>query len=270
MARMVPCRPYLALCVGHRNWQMSGLVDHRAMEDRRVGAVVRAVRQHLGLRQIDVASRAGVSQASVSLLERGRLAAISVPVARRIADVLDVRLSLNAWWRGGEADKLLDRAHAALVDYICGVLRSRGWTLKVEYVFAGPLGRGSVDVLAWHPVHRALCLIEVKSKLFDLQALLMTFARKVRAVPRSVGEEFGWRPERIGRLLVVAGTTANRSVVAEHGNVFGAAFPERGAAVRSWIREPLRDLAGVWFVSTNALSVGKHGNPARRRIRRRS
>lgn len=231
---------------------------------------MRTVRQHLGLRQIDIAARAGVSQTSVSLLERGRLDEISLPVMRRIGAALGVRLSVHAWWRGGEADKLLDRAHAALTDHVCGVLRQAGWIVHVEYAFASAIGRGSVDVLAWHPAHRALCLVEVKARLFDLQARLYVFARKVRVVPRLVVEELGWRPASFGRLLVVAGTSANRAVVRKHEHVFASTFPERGQAARSWIRRPDRDIAAVWFVSSNALRVGRHGDPARQRVRRAS
>jgi transcriptional regulator with XRE-family HTH domain len=238
------------------------------MDDRRIGAVFRAVRQHHGLRQSDVAARAGVSQASVSTLERGRLARVSLPIARRIADVLDIRLSLNAWWRGGEADKLLDRAHAALVERVTRVLRASGWHVIVEFPFGGAYGRGSVDVLGWHPARRALCIVEVKSRILDLQELLMTFARKVRLVPLAVREDLGWRPAVVGRVLVVAGTTANREVVAAHPNVFGASFPHRAREARPWLRRPIGDLSAVWFIPPEAVGTDGRRTAPQSRVRK--
>ena len=50
--------------------------------------------------------------------------------------------------------------------------------------------RGSIDILAWHPLTRVLLVIEIKSVVPDIQATLAGLDRKVR--PRSaIGEERG-------------------------------------------------------------------------------
>ena len=49
------------------------------MQDIATGRRFRARRHHLGLRQSDVGSRAGLSQDILSLVERGRIANVSVP-----------------------------------------------------------------------------------------------------------------------------------------------------------------------------------------------
>ena len=55
--------------------------------------------------------------------------------------------------------RLVDRAHAALVDYVVGWLRD-DWEVVVEYTFNRYGERGSVDVLAWHAATRTNPLID--------------------------------------------------------------------------------------------------------------
>ena len=102
---------------------------------------------------------------------------------RRVAAALDVSISLDAWWRGGEADRLVDRAHASLVEAVAVYLRAWGWEVIPEFTFNVYGDRGSVDILAWHQGERILLLVEVKSLLTDLQETLATLSKKTRVVP---------------------------------------------------------------------------------------
>ncbi len=63
--------------------------------------------------------------------------------------------------------------------------------IRPEYEFNHYGDRGSVDLLAWHPTERVLLIIEVKSALTDLQATLMSYARKLRIVPDLVAHARG-------------------------------------------------------------------------------
>ena len=54
------------------------------MDDRTVGLVLRALRRRRGWRQIDLAVRAGCSQAVVSQVERGQLARSTLATLRRV------------------------------------------------------------------------------------------------------------------------------------------------------------------------------------------
>jgi hypothetical protein len=94
-----------------------------------------------------------------------------------------------------------------------------------------------------------LLIVEVKSRLTDLQATFLSYDRKVRVVPMLVRRDRGWDVRHVGRLLVMPGSSANRSVVAAHAATFASAFPERMPAIRSWFRRPTRPLGGVWFLS---------------------
>jgi transcriptional regulator with XRE-family HTH domain len=221
------------------------------MDGRRVGRVLRAVRLHKGLRQIDVALAAGVSQSVVSRAELAKLHRVSVREIDQIAQVLDVSIFIDAKWNGGNVDRLIDRSHASIVEFVVRKLRELGWELIVEYGFNHFGDRGSVDVLAWHPQTRTLLIIEVKSVLTDLQATFTSLATKVRVVPMLARRDFGWEIAAVGRLLVMPGSAANRSVVANHAATFEALFPERMPSLRSWLRRPDGPVAGLWFLSTS-------------------
>ena len=238
------------------------------MDGRRVGRVLRAVRLHKRLRQRDVAEAAGVSQSMVSRAEHGRLDELSFGAVDAVASVLDVTVYIDARWDDGDADRLIDRAHARIVELVVSTLTESGWETVVEYGFNHYGDRGSVDVLAWHAESRTLLIVEVKSRLTDLQATFTSFARKLRIVPNLVQRDHGWDPRFLGRLMVMDGTTANRSVVAKHAATFATLFPERMPAVGTWLRRPDRSLGGVWFVSNihgaNAKRVRNRRGPSTR------
>ncbi len=134
----------------------------------------------------------------MSRAERGLVAAMRVDVVDRIVRALGGALYLDVRYQGGTTDRLLDRAHAALVDHVVGVLRS-DWDIVVEYTFNRFGERGSVDVLAWHAQTRTLLIVEVKSAFTDLQAMLASLGRKLRLVPDVVREDRGWDPLAVGR-----------------------------------------------------------------------
>ena len=235
------------------------------MTDVQVGRLIAAVRRHLGLRQIDVARAAGVDQKVVSLLENGHLERVSVERFRRVCAVLEIEPVLELRWRGGQVDRLIDREHARIVDGVVAELARLGWEAVPEYTFSQWGERGSVDILAWHPASRALLIVEVKTRLTDLQRLLMSMSRKVRLVPPLVAEERGWKRAALGHVVVILETRANRTTVDRHAATFTATFPARTAAVRRWLRTPLGDLAGLWFL---ALRNEPHRNdPLSHRIR---
>lgn len=62
------------------------------MDELRIGRIVRELRHGLGVRQSDVGRRANVSQDVVSLVERGHLDRVSLPVIRRILKAVDAEL----------------------------------------------------------------------------------------------------------------------------------------------------------------------------------
>ncbi len=239
------------------------------MDDVQVGSVIRAVRIRSGLRQSDVAALAGVSQALVSAIEGGHLERTSLRVLRKVAGSVGVSLSLAPRWRGAEIAKLLDEKHAALVRVVVARLAALGWQPFPEHTFSIRGERGSIDVLAWHPVSRAVLVVEVKTLVRDLQDLLSTMDRKRRLAPQ-LARESGWRPLRVGSVLVLPDETQARHLVDRYGPVFGAALPARGQDLRRWLRRPDHDLRGIWHLLNISPGDAKRRLGGSMRVHRRS
>lgn len=195
-----------------------------------------------------LADRVGVRQSVISKLETGHLDRIRLPTIRRIARELDALVEVAPRWPIADVARLLDAGHARLVEQLVRLLRRAGWDVLVEYTFNDFGDRGSVDILAWHAACRALLIIEVKTRVADIQQTHATLDKKVRVVPRLVARERGWGAATVGRLLVVAATHGNRTRVREHAATFGSVFPARSRAARRWIREPIGPFAGLWFL----------------------
>lgn len=180
------------------------------MDDQRIGAVVREVRRRRGLRQRDLAEAAGVSRATVSLVERGHIASLSLDTLRRISAAVDVRIDLVGRWRGGDLDRLLSRRHSLLAEsFAAWVSRMPGWIVEPEVSFAIYGERGIIDQLAWHAEAAHLLLIEFKTELVDINELLGTVDRKRRLI-RQIAADRGWQPQHLSVWLIVTDTSTNR------------------------------------------------------------
>lgn len=221
------------------------------------------------MRQVDVEPIAGIDQTTMSLVEAGAIGGLTVGVVRAAAGAVRVTLEFEPRLRrGGDAARLLDAGHAQLVEATIGVLRRYGWIVSAEYTFSYYGERGSVDIVAWHPATRTLLLVEVKTRLVDVQELLATLDRKCRVAPQLLARDRGWRPEAVGRVVVVLDGSTARRVVARHGETFAAALPARSATVRNWVRRPSGPLAGLWFLSFTTGGRGKGGSVTSERVRR--
>jgi transcriptional regulator with XRE-family HTH domain len=167
---------------------------HSRPMDVVLGRGFRALRVRRGLRQEDVARLAHVSRGMISKIERGEIAAVPLRILRAVAAALGATLELKLRWHGEGLDRLLDEAHARLVDATVVLLREAGWDVAVEISFSIWGERGSIDVLAWHKATGSLLVIEVKSVVPDSQATLHGLDRKARLArdwPRSEAGSVG-------------------------------------------------------------------------------
>lgn len=235
------------------------------MDDVRAGRILRALRRRLGLTQKELGRRAGVSQQTVSLIERGHGSRLSTDTLRRVFAAVDARWEPMISWRGGELDRLLDEAHSRIVAEIVRRLSVLGWEVAVEVTYSEFGERGSIDVMAARRERDAILVVEVKSELTGLEATVRKVDEKERLV-RGVlcRRRFGFQPKAVGRLLILPATDTARRRVRSHQAVLAVAFPARGADVRAWMRRPVGDLAGLLFIPASAGS-GRH---TPRRIRR--
>lgn len=199
--------------------------------------------------QADLASRAGVSQQLVSLVERGHLDAVAIRTVRRLFGALDARFEAQVSWRGGQLDRLLDAGHAALVGVVVRQLEANGWSAQVEVSYSVYGERGSIDVLAIRAADQAAVVVEVKNELASFEALARKTDEKVRLVRGSLcRDRFEFDPVAVGRVLVLPESDRSRQTVFRHRAVLDVVFPERTRAVRSWLRAPIGSLAGIVFI----------------------
>ena len=77
--------------------------------------MLRLVRRRRGLTQSDLATLAGVSQQTVSLLERGNADSATLRLVKQVAAPLGITVDLALRWKGPELDRLVDARHARLV-----------------------------------------------------------------------------------------------------------------------------------------------------------
>jgi transcriptional regulator with XRE-family HTH domain len=213
----------------------------------RVGRSLRALRIKRRLRQLDVAAKAGLSRSKVSRIESGDWSRIPAGDVAAAAAALGATPDVRVRWHAEDLDRLLDSDHAAVVDHLVRQVTTWGWQCLVEVSFNVAGERGSVDILARHPSTPAVLLVEVKSVIPDVQAMLASHDRKVR-VGAAIAARLGWKARSVARLLVVGDTTTARRRVTDHEAIFATAYPARGSAVRRWLREPEGRIDGLLFL----------------------
>jgi transcriptional regulator with XRE-family HTH domain len=219
------------------------------------------------MRQRDVADAADVAQSTVSLIERGHIENVSLPALRAVFAAVDASFVCDVRWRGGALDRLLDERHSDLVAAVVTALKSWGWEVAVEATYSRYGERGSVDILAAHAARRVGLVIEVKTELNSIEETLRLHDVKVRLGPALCFDRFGWRPAMVGRLLVVLESTTARRRFHAKAAVFDTALPQRGQAIRRWLRSPDGQLNGLWFLPVNDDTNRKRGSGGPDRVR---
>lgn len=237
------------------------------MDDVAIGRLLRSIRIRLGRRQVDVGARAGVSQQLVSLLETEGAAEVSLGALREIAGALGAEVVLTIRWRGADVDRLRDEDHARIVAVVAALLVAHGWLVQPEVTFAHFGERGSIDLLAFHPVTGALLVVEVKTDIASAEETLRRLDVKVRLAGRIAAERFGWRPRGVSRLMAVADSSTQRRRVARHDGVFGPVLPLRGWAARGWLGTPNGPAGLLLFLSPTRQAGARRGPATIRRVR---
>jgi transcriptional regulator with XRE-family HTH domain len=223
------------------------------MDDRRFGRGLRELRRRRKWRQVDLAAVARVSRQFVSKVERGLLEGADLARIRRIADALGVRVQFTIIGDGGEIDRLIDRGHARLHELAARMFRALPeWISEPEVSFSIYGERGIIDVVAWHPVRRALLIIELKTSFVDISALIGAMDRR-RRLARRIARERGWDPATVSVWVIVEDTPANHRTLARHATVLRSAFPVDGRTMRAWLRQPVRPVAALSFLSVSTV-----------------
>jgi HTH-type transcriptional regulator/antitoxin HipB len=236
---------------------------------QQLGARFRAVRIRRGLRQGDVAERAGIHRSSVSRIERGRLDGVAIGTLLTVARILDVQVSITARSRGADLDRLVHAKHAGLHESVARWFEAsmREWVLAPEVTYSIFGERGVIDLLAWHPATRAIVVIELKTDVVEVEDLIGQMSRRAR-LARAIAAERGWDAASVSVWVVVAESRTNRRRLAAHRSVLRNAFPSDGRAMRAWLHAPTGTMAALsmWDGTVPGVRVG--GLAARHRVRR--
>jgi transcriptional regulator with XRE-family HTH domain len=235
------------------------------MDVVRFGLGMRALRRRRGWTQQHVAELVRVSRSVVGRIERGRADRVSVHVLVRVAAALGGTVTVRLLWQGEGLDRLLDGAHADLTERMLSRLRSLGWEVASEVTFNILGERGTIDILAFHPPTGSLLVIEIKSVVPDLQAMLGTLDRKVR-LAAAIARERGWLVRSVSRLLVLPDDRTARRRVQRHAATFDATLPVRSVNVRRWLAAPAGPLAGVLFLTNGHQTSTRHRVVGPRRV----
>lgn len=185
----------------------------------------------------------------------------------RIARELEVQIDVMPRWRAEGLARLLDEAHAGIVEALVRRYSAGGWQVAVEVSFAIGGERGSVDVLAFHPASRIVAVNEVKSIVPDVQATIHGIDRKAR-LARTIASERGWNPVAVSRYLVIGEDRTARRRVAQHEALFAAAFPVRGRDALASIDRPGTAVSGLLFLSADRQVQVARTRGGRFRVRR--
>jgi transcriptional regulator with XRE-family HTH domain len=238
---------------------LGGMSDHLAL-----GRVVRVARHRRRKRQEDVAAEAGVARRVVVDIEHGRLDNVRLGELISVGRVLELRLPLDWKQKREDLHDLTDTGHAALVEAAVRLLHGAGWDCRVEAIS----GSGSIDVFAFHPTARMLLVVEIKTRLVDLQRTLRELGYRTAAA-RSAAMAFGWAPVAVSTLLVIGATSAQRRLVGRHAAVFATAFPLQGRAARAWLTAPLSAARALVFMSYGHRQHGIQHDTVRVRLTKR-
>jgi transcriptional regulator with XRE-family HTH domain len=240
--------------------RQDGVVD-----DRTTGLVLRALRRRRGWRQTDLAAKAGVSPSSVSRAERGWLDQLALRTIRGLFGAVEARVMLAPRWRGAEPERLLDEDHAVIVELVARRLERMGWLAYLEVTYSEYGERGSIDVLGLRAAARAVVVVEVKTDVASVEAVGRKVDEKARLAPVIVKARFGWTPVVVGRVVVMPDTMRLRRLVQRH-EAIGRMFPVDAHRVRAWLRAPVGEFAGLWFLSDShqRTTRGPRASSARR------
>lgn len=204
------------------------------MERRTVARTLRALRRRKGWSQATVGERLGISQSELSRRERGSLENCSVAEVEHWGAVLGAHVSMEVRVDGERP--LTDARHAQLQTWIVRLLQDHGWTALAEHSFNHYGDRGRIDVLAYHPIARVVVVIEIKTRVDDVQDTIGRLDIKRRVAP-TLAREQGWAVAAVVPVLIILEHRTNRRRVADHAPLF-ATYSVRSRAAVAWIRRP--------------------------------
>ena len=200
----------------------------------RLGVALRDARIAAGMRQLDVAAAAGISQSRVGELERGLGTGATIEVwALAAAAVGEKLVGFLEVAPGATPPRDIEhlRRQASLISFA----EPGGWQALPELALdRGAIRSRSADLVLLRRARREAALAEIWDWFDDVGASLRSLDGKRDALARHLEAEApGTEPWTIRCLFVVRQTRRNVRMVAELRPLFRARFPGRA---KHWLR----------------------------------
>ena len=173
-----------------------------------LGERIRFARSAVGIRQIDVARRAGISRAMVTRMELGRGGSISLDSWAAVAGVLGVDLVAEINDRAASS-----RGHVELRCHglVAVVARDGGWAAATEIVRARPdSAPSSVETILVRSFRQEAAVVHAWHPVPNVGPALRDLGARCEHLRRSFGP--GWS---VSALVLCPSTTAARRRVTE-------------------------------------------------------
>jgi transcriptional regulator with XRE-family HTH domain len=214
---------------------------------RREGAKVRDARKRRRFRQVDLGERAGLSQPTISQLERGDGGTLSLESWAQVALVLGLPFDLLL---GRDAlEEPADAGHLGIQELVLRLARGTGTTRFFELPTRPASPTYSTDVGLRNDAERWLIQVECWNTFGNLNASMRSTDRK-RAEAESLAIAIGnGDPYSVHSVWVVRATRRNRELLRRYPEIFAARF---AGTSRAWIAtltkgtRPPQGLGLVW------------------------
>ena len=193
----------------------------------RLGAEVRSTRRRLRQTQAQLGRRVGIAQSTVSLLERGLGATLSVDVWQRVFLALGRRLDVSAG-RDPLAETA-DAGHLAIQELVLRLGRTVGYTRGFEVPTRSADPARSTDVGLRDDRRRLMLLVECWNTIGDVGAAARASSRKLAEADALAVAQAGERPYAVRGVWVVRASPRNRALVARYPEIFATRFPGSSA-----------------------------------------
>ncbi len=197
----------------------------------RLGSEVRASRRRRRVTQAALGARAGVTQSTVSQVERGLGGTLSLDTWQRLFASLGRRLILDA--ARDAIEEPADAGHLRIQELVLRLARARGvrGNFEVPTRVADP--SRSTDVAVRDDRARTLILVECWNTIGDIGLAARSTNRKLAEAAELAVAVGGGRPYAVAGCWVVRATARNRALVARYPEVFASRLP--GSSER-WVR----------------------------------
>ena len=189
----------------------------------RAGGEVREGRRRKRLTQKQLGDRVGLSQATISRVERGHGGGLTMDAWQRIGLAVDRPLVVT--FQRDTTGETADAGHLAIQELVMRLGRGAGYAASFELPTRPAEPWRSADVGLRDDTRRRLILAECWNTIGDVGAATRSSERKRADAEALAAARWGEEPATVGVVWVVRATARNRALVARYPEVFAARFP---------------------------------------------